>query len=416
MVAVPQTLEINDHSTGRVVTAALLRETAKQIEIALQTTKPENLNYVNIARNIKNNHNFADIRENTIRGKVLHLHFPIKKITEGFTPQQLLEKALKDNPRYLYPEKFERALKLLNRQGMSINRTAIAVDLPFMTLSAMLKRAGAQKITTAELGLRIAKGKGASLSNKTYNRYFSIETVKIVAEALNRNNLDREKTIAELSNTIGAEKTRKCLVLVFPQYLLVRGIDFCVRKYKKWLDTKPKSVNAKNQEVLEQNIKENEKHNKFGRFVRAIQIITKYVDEKTRTNEEIRNRDLFLKIVREILTGRSAMFIGYYYRIPEEAVIETRKIMIDSFFPKIGKKEFDPVVKTYLNRTKFYDTLILEWASKRFWPIIKNRTNIPVSTRDEMKTVFKETMQRYSPWPKEPTISRRTLLRRIKPR
>lgn len=341
--------------SNRVVSAEHIREIADTLEEIVQKGKLKDTQYTTLAEPISKKPLFHRVAFGTILRLMLQI-FPKYKIQSGKSPKDLAEEFFKQRPKYLIPEKVAQAIELLKDPKASINGVAKQVGLANTTLTAALKQSGFyKKPTLAERGLRVLQGRGQNPDTLSYKKYFSLETVEITTDALRKNNGNKKGAVKELIVKLGERKATELLNTVFPEYLLQNGIDFCLERYKSWLALKPKSVTGPNKEIVEKQKRELQRVQLNKVKNSAVDILVTILQKRIQKSDII-NQDLFLRIAKDILLGRSATYIGYTHRIPELTVVGVRRRMVSYFETKWSidaKTKAEPLTAFLLNQTKF---------------------------------------------------------------
>lgn len=312
----------------------------------------------------------------------------------------------------------EEALALLKKKpSMPIYEAAERVGLNVKTLGRYFTKWEKAGIISSEERLRLTlSSRVKSIKKKTkYARIYSAKTIAEVAEALKRNQVDKAKTIQELSATVGEKKARRIFYDVFNDYLLKTvGVDGCAKQYLDWLATKPRDTyRYKEQESArlkrkrdtneefrkkelarlrstkrdwkaigkkraEEQKKKMEADPEFREQVarerreakrkkKITDATIKLIGQHAKKDSGIADKELFMRIAREIVVNRFAYTIADKFSIHELAVIGVRRKIFD-YASRGNKVGGHSDLFGLLRNTNFYDTFGEKWASNSLKP------------------------------------------------
>lgn len=118
-------------------------------------------------------------------------------------------------------------------------------------------------------------------------------------------------------------------------------------------------------------------------------IFKRFVD----IDEDVENKTLFLKIAKDILSGKKATFIAFKYHLSELTIIGIRRKLLDCFEEQIVENKSTDI-EYHLKNTKFWDTFNEKWTSPKYREYVTNRGIDEFTELDPSTTVQEEYVKR----------------------
>lgn len=368
VIEVRERLKTVELKTDRVITADFVETAAGLLVVALRKTRPEDIVYSEIAKKLTRG---TAIKPVTATRRLQEI-FPRAKLVSGQNPQVLAKRFLRKYPRLLMPRKLERAARIIRADPkLSIYKVADSVHLSGRTLMKYLRKAGIV-FDSAERGRRSFEGKGQSPPEDKVSYFhatYSMDNVRIVAEALHRHGSDRKKALAEMGKALGPSKARNILRHVFPAYMVdKKGIDHCVESYQAWLNQGPDAevVIAKRKHDKERRLGRNYENELLRkrlhlRRLKAEERVLRMIAPFVMRDAEIKNKELFLLVAADLLKNRNIEAIALSVNYPDStkdekelAVVGVRRQMLN-YFSRIREKNAELLDKS-LALTRFFES------------------------------------------------------------
>ncbi|MDD4984022.1 MAG: hypothetical protein PHH82_04280 [Candidatus ainarchaeum sp.] len=312
--------------------------------------------------------------------------FPREQLRTGESPLALAKNYVEQNRTFKTDRLYAQAkLFMAENPGISYQQTAKKIGIDLASLRRRLRGEGVKKLSSAERGRRVLKGRGDDSAKVSYGTYISKHTFNMLKLIIETNHNDLLKAEREWGEIIKNEKTARLLFrVVFPAYLMESiGLEGCIKRYDAWLDTNPRwtkrekerhlagKTKQKKDPVSEDVKKEraNESSGSYPRGDRVMVFFNRFLESKIKEDNDVGNKKLFLGIAMDILKGENGIGLSERHNLDQLTIIGVRRKIMNYFFEyqnNPGGIANRKKLLTLLNATNFYDTFHDGWVSPEY--------------------------------------------------
>jgi hypothetical protein len=120
---------------------------------------------------------------------------------------------------------------------------------------------------------------------------------------------------------------------------------------------------------------------------RAIEELIELFGKFVQVDKDVQDKELFLKIVKNILEGKSAITIAKTHKVGELVVVGVRR-KLEEYKSKSQNRALALRVGALLRATKYMDTYSPNWTSPELHAMVTRKGEVPRSSstgRNEVK-------------------------------